>query len=305
MNISDSTRESLHVRLPATSANLGPCFDAAAIALNLHLEIRATRGEEFSLHASGRDPEICGQLRNNLLIETYCNTLTAEGRRPVPLAFEVDNGIPLGMGCGSSAAVRLGGVALAAHFGQLGWTGERILAEACALEGHPDNAAACWLGGFVSATCEEKRVHAARLPPPPEWGALLLLPHQPLATTSARAVLPDNYSREDVVANLQRATLLATAFAARRGELLRVAMQDRIHQPYREEICPLLPLLTPLAGDAGILGVALSGAGPAVLLLVEKNAFPVARARVSELTKMIPGLELLSCELEACGVAYL
>ena len=293
------------MRLPATSANLGPCFDAAAIALTLHLDIRATRGEEFSLHASGRAPEICGQLRNNLLIETYCNTLTAEGSRPVPLALQVDNGIPLGMGCGSSAAVRLAGVALAAHFGQLGWDGERILGEACALEGHPDNAAACWLGGFVSATCEEKRVYAAKLPPPPQWAALLLLPHQPLATTSARAVLPDNYSREDVVANLQRATLLATAFATGRGELLHIAMQDRIHQPYREEICPLLPLLMPLAGDAGILGVALSGAGPAVLLLVEKSAISAARALVSEVTQKIAGLELLSCQLEPSGIAYL
>lgn len=303
--VPDPTAESLHLRLPATSANLGPCFDAAALALTLHLEVRATRGAEFSLHASGRDLEICGELRNNLLIETYRNTLAAEGRSPMPLTLQVDNGIPLGMGCGSSAAVRLAGVALAAHFGRLGWNGERILAEACALEGHPDNAAACWLGGFVSATCEGKRVFAAKLPPPSGWGALLLLPHQPLATTSARAVLPAHYSREDVVANLQRATLLATAFAVGGGELLRVAMKDRIHQPYREEICPLLPLLTPLAGHAGILGVALSGAGPAVLLLVEKNASPEARRLVSEVTQAMTGLELLSCELESGGAVYL
>jgi len=301
----DPNSPTLKLRLPATSANLGPCFDAAALALSLYLEIAATRASEFSLQASGRNPEICGELRNNLLIQTYRNTLLAEGREPIPLALEMNNGIPLGMGCGSSAAVRLAGVALAAHFGHLGWSGERILAEACDLEGHPDNAAACWLGGFVAATREEKRVYAATLPPPPGWGALLLLPHEPLATTSARAVLPETYSREDVVANLQRATLLTTAFADGRGELLRVAMQDRIHQPYREEICPLLPLLTPLAGRSGILGVALSGAGPAVLLLVEERALPEARALAGETTQGIHGLELLSCQLEVSGVAYL
>ena len=128
-------------------------------------------------------------------------------------------------------------------------------------------------------------VYAAKLAPPPSWKALLVLPHLPLATTSARAVLPERYSREDVVANLQRATMLATAFAQGKGELLQIAMEDRIHQPYREEICPLLPILPPLAGEGGILGVALSGAGPAVLLLVEESATMKAQFLVREATK--------------------
>ena len=295
----------LHLRLPATSANLGPCFDAAALAVQLYLEIRATQATEFSIHAVGRSPEICGKLEHNLLIETYRNALAAAGAEQVPLALLVGNEIPLGMGCGSSAAVRLAAVALAAHFGKLGWDGERILAEACILEGHPDNAAASWLGGFVAATCEGRKVYAAKLAPPPSWKALLVLPHLPLATTSARAVLPEKYSREDVVANLQRATMLATAFAHGKGELLQIAMTDRIHQPYREEICPLLPILTPLAGEGGILGVALSGAGPAVLLLVEESATMKAQFLVREATKSVFGLEQLICPLEPSGVAYL
>lgn len=295
----------MHIRLPATSANLGPCFDAAALALALHLEIRAQRAAEFSLHASGRNPEICGSLEKNLLIETYSEMLADEGRAIVPLSLEVRNGIPLGMGCGSSAAVRLAGIALAAHFGRLGWDGEKILARACVLEGHPDNAAACWLGGFVAATGETDRVHAISVHPPSAWSALLVLPHLPLATKSARAVLPEAYSREDVVANLQRSSLLATAFCQGRGDLLQVAMQDRVHQPYREEICPLLPLLTPLAGQKGILGVALSGAGPAVLLLIENGAGAEAQLLVEAATTGISGIEVLACALEAGGAEYL
>jgi homoserine kinase len=305
MRPSDPLSDRMHIRLPATSANLGPCFDAAALALALHLEVRAQRAAEFSLHASGRDSEICGSLKKNLLIETYSEVLAAEGRAVVPLALEVVNGIPLGMGCGSSAAVRLAAIALAAHFGGLGWDGEKILGRACALEGHPDNAAACWLGGFVAATFEAERVHAISVKPPLSWSALLVLPHLPLATVSARAVLPEKYSREDVVANLQRSSLLATAFCQGRGDVLRVAMQDRVHQPYREEICPLLPLLTPLAGQKGILGVALSGAGPAILLLIENGAETEGRGLVEAATAGVAGLEVLACSLEAGGTAYL
>jgi homoserine kinase len=301
----ESHPDRLHLRVPATSANLGPCFDAAALALALYLEVSATSAQKFSIEAFGRDPEICGKIDGNLLIDTYCSILKSECREVPPLALTVQNGIPLGMGCGSSAAVRIAAVALAAHFGQLDWNDDRILAVACELEGHPDNAAACWLGGYVAATCEGKVVHAASLAPPAGWSALLALPHKPLATSSARAVLPENYSREDVVANLQRATLLSIAFAQGRGELLRAAMQDRIHQPYREEICPLLPLILPLAGQKGILGVALSGAGPAVLLLIEQDALESAKELVREATTGIDGLELLPCNLEGSGVLFL
>jgi homoserine kinase len=183
----------------------------------------------------------------------------------------MENGIPLGMGCGSSAAGRLAAIALAVHFGRLDWSSEEILEEACFLEGHPDNAAACWWGGFVVAANEGRKVFGTRVVPPDEWRAIVVLPADPLATSKARAVLPDCYDRDDVVVNIQSAALLGLAFAQGRGDLLRVAMNDRIHQPYRAPICPLLPRLLPLAGEHGILGAALSGAGPAVLVIVESE----------------------------------
>jgi homoserine kinase len=259
---------SLRLRLPATSANLGAAFDTAAVALGFHLVVEADQAEVFSIAATGRNADLCSQINNNLILDTYRRVLEQEGREPVPLAIRMENQIPLGMGCGSSAAGRLAAIALAAHFGGLGWTSEQILAEACAQEGHPDNAAACWLGGMVVAACEGKRLHVARVQPSANWLAMVVLPTAPLATSKARAVLPERYSRADAVANIQAASLLGLAFAQGRGDLLRPAMQDRIHQPYRADLCPLLPRLLPLAGKRGILGVSLSGAGPSVLLIL-------------------------------------
>lgn len=259
---------SFRLRLPATSANLGAAFDTAAVALGIHLIVEADRSEAFSIAATGRNADLCSQLEDNLIVETYRRLLSREGREAAPLAIRMENQIPLGMGCGSSAAGRLAAIALASHFGGLQWTTEQVLTEACAQEGHPDNATACWLGGMVVAACEGKQVHAARVEPPANWRAMIVLPKAPLATSKARAVLPERYSRADSVANIQAASLLGLAFAQGRGDLLRPAMSDRMHQPYRTEMCPLLPRLLPLAGSHGILGVALSGAGPSVLVIL-------------------------------------
>jgi homoserine kinase len=262
----------IRLRLPATSANLGPGFDAVAVALDVYLELVAEAAGEFSITATGRDAERCARIEDNLIVEGYRKLLHDHQRPIVPLAIRMVNGIPLGMGCGSSAAGRLAAIALANHFGQLGWKNDRILEEAYALEGHPDNVAACWLGGFVTAVSEGKRVHTARIDPPEAWRAIVALPAEPLSTTHARAMLPANYPLSDVVANLQSVATLALAFAQARGDLLHLAMMDRIHQPYREPSCPLLPLLMPLVGSHGILGVALSGAGPAVLVVVGRES---------------------------------
>jgi homoserine kinase len=294
-----------HLRLPATSANLGPGFDAAAVALDFYLEIDAEPAAEFSIAATGRDQERCSQVEDNLILEIYKRLLESHGRPVLPLALRMANGIPLGMGCGSSAAGRLAGIALAVHFGQLGWNSERILEEACALEGHPDNAAACWLGGFVTAACEGREVHVARVVPPAGWRAIVVLPAEPVPTSKARAVLPSSYSRDDVVANIQSAAVLGLAFAQGRGDLLRVAMKDRIHQPYRALICPLLPRLLPLAGSRGILGVALSGAGPAVLAVIEgQEALGPGAAAIHAALVGLPEPEIVACRFESNGTRW-
>ena len=266
------------IKLPATSANLGAAFDAAAVALDFHLTVEATPAEAWSINATGRNTDLCSRLENNLILDTYSFLLAREGKQAPPLALRVNNQIALGMGCGSSAAGRLAAIALAVHFGKLPWDSERILAEACALEGHPDNAASCWLGGMVVAAGTGSNLKVARVEPPAGWRALVVMPGESLATSEARAVLPAAYSRQDAVANIQAASLLGVAFAQGRGDLLQAAMADRLHQPYRAAICSLLPVLLPLAGKTGILGVALSGAGPSVLLIAESARVAEARS---------------------------
>jgi len=296
----------LRLSLPATSANLGPGFDAVAVALDVFLEIDAEAAEEFRLTAKGRDAERCARLEDNLIIETYKKLLKSQERPIVPLAIRMTNGIPLGMGCGSSAAARLAAVALASHFGGLDWSTERVLEEAYALEGHADNVAACWLGGFVTAICEGSKVHAVRVDPPEDWRAIVVLPAEPLATSKARSVLPRNYPLEDVVANLQSVAMLALAFAEGNGEMLRIAMSDRIHQPYREPMCPLLPMLLPLAGEDGILGAALSGAGPAMLVVVsdERHEEAASKAILRSVENRI-AVELARCRFSKAGAFQL
>lgn len=294
------------LRLPATSANLGPGFDTAAVALDFYLTVEAEPAHEFSIAATGRDADRCGQMQDNLVLDLYRKVLADKGREIVPLAIRMHNDIPLGMGCGSSAAGRLAAIALAVHFGRLGWTDDRILAEAAMLEGHPDNVAACWLGGFAAAGDAGRNglVPVARVTPPSEWLALVVLPHEPLATSKARAVLPESYSRQDVVSNLQAVALLGLAFAQGRGELLQSAMADRIHQPYRAAICPQLSRLLPLTGSDGILGVALSGAGPAVLAIIAgEQHVTAARDAVRKALADSPEPEVLVCRFEENGAS--
>jgi homoserine kinase len=163
------------------------------------------------------------------------------------------------------------------------------------LEGHPDNVAACWYGGLtIAATGPPLAI--VSIPPPAHWRGLLVLPENPLATAKARGLLPETYERQDVVANLQGVALLTAAFALGRADLVRVATRDRLHQPYRAQICPLLPALLPLAGTHGVMSVTLSGAGPAVMLLTQEPA-------EDKLLEAIRGCARSVCPVEVLPVA--
>jgi homoserine kinase len=294
------TPNPLHLALPATSANLGPAFDAAALAIRLFLKIRARPAKDFSITASGRDSEICGSMENHLILTTYREILRAEGKPPLPLALRLDNQIPIGKGCGSSAAARLAGIALAVHYGKLGWSDSRIVGEASRREHHPDNAAACWMGGLaVARMLSETEAQVARFLPKGNWPLLLAVPEQTLLTEEARRVLPAQYSRADAVTNIQNSLLLLAALVQGNPKLLGSALADRIHQPYRAALCPLLPALEKLAGVNGVLGVALSGAGPSVLIFLDAKAgLSRVKARVAEHLRSVG----LSAELMATAI---
>ena len=257
------------INLPATSANLGPAFDAAALAIGLDLRVRATRAKKYTIAATGHDPEICGAVEKHLILTTYEEVLASE-KKPAPaLALNIHNGFPIGKGLGSSAAARLAGIALAVHFGRLKWNSARIIGEASKREHHPDNAAACWMGGVtVARMFGESEAHVARFVPKGKWPLMLAIPQEPLSTEKARSVLPHEYSRADAVTNIQNSMLLLAALFQGDAKLLSSSLEDRIHQPYRAELCPLLPALDTFDPEDGVLGVALSGAGPSVLMFL-------------------------------------
>ncbi len=296
----------LELSLPATSANLGPAFDTAALAFGLRLNLKAELAPNFSIAAKGRDSTICGKVDNHLILETYKDVLALEGKQVVPLAISIRNQMPIGKGCGSSAAARLAGIALAVHFGDLRWDDARIIGEASRREHHPDNAAACWLGGLVVARMSgEAEAHAIKIKPKGKWPLLFMVPEHPLSTEDARRVLPGQYSRADAVANIQNSMLLLSAFVQGRRDLVGAALQDRMHQPYRAPLCPLLPAMQKRIGQDGILGVALSGAGPSVLVFLDPSNRPnrIRQKVAGYLKETGLGAELILTSIDDAGAA--
>jgi homoserine kinase len=263
-------RKRVEITLPATSANLGPAFDTAALAFRLYLKIAAEPAAEYSVTARGRDADICGAAEDHLILNTYREVFEDEQKPIVPIALRIDNKIPIGKGCGSSAAARLAGIALAVHFGGLRWDDAQIVAEASRREHHPDNAAACWMGGLaIARMAVDGEVQFMKFMPKGKWPLLLVVPDQPLSTEQARRVLPPQYSRQDVVTNVQNSMMLLAAFVQGRHDIVSAAQEDRIHQPYRSPLCPLLPAIQEITGNWGVLAAALSGAGPSVLIFLD------------------------------------
>jgi homoserine kinase len=266
------------------------------LALSMRLTIEAQVAVSFQIEATGRDAALCGELEHNLILDTYSDVLTRAGAAILPLHLKLHNEVPLGMGCGSSAAALLAGVAFADHFGDLRLGDTGIVAEASRLEGHPDNVAACWYGGFTVSAQDGETISVATIGVDPEgaggWELLLAMQPTSLATTKARALLPESYSKADAIFNVQRASLLVAAFAQGRLDLLRTAMQDRMHQAYRAEACPLLKKLLPLMNEPEIAGVALSGAGPSVLVFLGgETTMLEAATRIQQVVG--PDVELL------------
>ena len=258
------------VAVPGSSANLGAGFDTLALALELFLDVTAgPRWGEARAFVSGAHVAGLPSDDSNLVWRAFCRAFRSRGKEPPDYTLQLHNEIPLESGLGSSAAAAVAGIALANAIGELELSAEERIALAAEFEGgHPDNVAASTLGGLaVVARRADGRIAAVSLPWPAEIGVLLAVPELRLATEKARAVLPSSYSRADAVSNIQRAALFVAAVGSGKFSLLRTAVEDRIHQPYR---APLVPgLQEALALDApGLLGVALSGAGPSLVAFV-------------------------------------
>ncbi len=260
-----------NVRVPASSANLGPGFDALGLALGVYLDCRFRASGRLSITATGRDAGAISTAEDNLIWQTALSVASDVGMAMPPIDLAIDNQIPLGKGMGSSAAALTAGVVIADRLLGLGWRPPRILDEAARLEGHPDNVAACVLGSIVASAIDSGgAVRAVRLELPSRFGIGLVVPDFVLPTVEARAVLPSCYSKEDAVFNVQRAALLIAALAAGSTAAFPAALEDRFHQPYRVPLVPGLGDILKLRAP-GLLGCALSGAGPSILLFYERG----------------------------------
>lgn len=273
----------IHVCVPASSANLGPGFDVLAVALGLHLRCTLRRaGMGLQITASGRDSAEIPCDESNLIWRAF---LRLTGGRPKEgLHLEIANEIPLGRGLGSSAAAIVAGLALANEWAGLGKSKDQIVEEATEMEGHPDNVAAAVQGGFVaSCIAADGGVLSTHIPFRETLQAVLVVPQFQLSTEAAREVLPTGYSRADAVFNLQRLALLLEALRQGRGDLLREAMRDRLHQPYRAPLVPGFADILEMGNSGsvpGLLGVALSGAGPSVVAFCDSRAAEAGEAIV-------------------------
>ena len=262
------------IRVPGSTSNLGPGFDCFGLALKLYLTVRA--------HAVSGASELCrvtttGIEENQVLPRNASNliyrAMTFAARREnvslPPVELDVHNEIPLASGLGSSAAAIVAGIKLSSLLTGYKMTDQTVLNYATEFEGHPDNVAASLCGGFVINCLQDDRtVIAAKLDWPPKIRVLVVSPHSQLPTHVARAALPRTLSRSQAVYNLQRSALFTAAIAQQRYELLWEAMHDQLHQPQRESLVPGLAEALALPRMDGLLGVALSGAGPSILALV-------------------------------------
>jgi len=292
--------DDFEIRVPASIANLGPGFDTLAVAVQLYLVLRARkipgRGE---MQFRFLDHELCAE---NLIERAY-RCLAGDQARSLPsLLIEVRSEIPMRAGLGSSAAATVAGLRL--YEAITGPIPQRtMLSAACALETHPDNAAAALLGGLtVSCQLPDGAVCASRFPWPESLGFVVLTPELPLTTQESRGVLPESIARTDVVFNLQRVALLLQSLQSEDFSLLKLALGDRVHQPWREKIVPGLAEVLNLE-HRDLLGVCLSGSGPSIVGIAERNLWEIGEllGSVYRQSGIDYKLRLLQAHQESCG----
>jgi homoserine kinase len=259
------------VRVPASSANLGPGFDALGLALQVHLVCRFRPSSALTIRAQGRDAAQISTGENNLIWETALRVAADTHRTLSPIELEITNNIPIGKGLGSSAAALTAGVVIANRVLNLKWDTHRILNEAAQIEGHPDNVAACVLGSIVASAIDSEGVaRAIRMELHPLYNVAVVVPDYELPTAEARRVLPSTYSSEDTIFNVQRSALLLVALATGATHVFPTALEDRLHQPFRYALVPGLKEIVELRAP-GLLGCALSGAGPSILVFHQRG----------------------------------
>jgi homoserine kinase len=246
------------VKVPATSANLGPGYDVLAAALALHLELEVEETGTFKVEAEGLDVPLD---RSNLCVRAFESLRSADG-----IAFRSKSEIPLAAGLGSSAAAIVAGLLAADHLYELAQEPEDVLRRAAEIEGHPDNVAAALYGGFVVCAIDDGTLTATRLDPPEGVEAVVVVPGYQVPTEEARKAIPEQVPLADAVANISAASELVLGIQRSDLTLIGRGLADRLHQPYRAPLYRRSMEIVQEAPRMGAIGATISGAGPTVLI---------------------------------------
>ncbi len=255
---------SVTVRIPASTANLGPGFDCLGLALDLYNTVELSLAALTEVTVTG---EGLGRLPGtpaNLVLRAAEALAERAGVQVPGWRLVQHNEIPLARGLGSSSAAIVGGLLACDRLLDLETPEGELLDLATQLEGHPDNVAPALLGGLTVCAQEAGQTHCLRLPPPEGLHVAVAIPDFEVSTEAARQALPATYSRADAVFNVSHACLTQAALAQGRYDLLGAAMQDRLHQPYRTPLVPGMARVIEAATEAGAAGAVLSGSGPTV-----------------------------------------
>lgn len=286
------------VKVPASSANLGPGFDSLGIALNLYLTVVAEKSTKWQVIPLSEQLADFPEDDNHFICRIAIDTALKFGRDMPPLKMTVKSEIPLARGLGSSAAAIVAGIELADYFCGLELSKKEKLQLAAVIEGHPDNAGACLYGGFVVGSQNGGEVDVTVLDQIC-FDPVLVVPHEELLTEVSRDVLPKSMGFAQGVQASANANQLLAALLTEQWQLAgRMIRADLFHQPYRKALVPFFDLVDELAIEAGAFGVALSGAGPAILCLSE----PGKGDRIAkELEKQLQGLKVHRLEIDRQG----
>ncbi|WP_046228322.1 homoserine kinase [Paenibacillus dauci] len=267
-----SRRSSVRVAVPASTANLGPGFDTLGMALSLYSWLELKEAEQTSITLLGDQLYGIPTDKTNLIYKIAQSVFEKTGVSIPELEITMYSDIPLTRGLGSSASALIGALAAAnALTGHL-LSDEELLNMATAFEKHPDNVGASLYGGIIAATWDGEQARCIGIQPPEALQALVVIPEFQLSTTKARDVLPAQLSMADAVYNISRSSLLVAALSSGKLEMIREAMQDRLHQPYRAALIPGMEPILAHAAEYGALGIALSGAGPTMIALVDRHS---------------------------------
>ncbi|MDD5543933.1 MAG: homoserine kinase [Acidobacteriia bacterium] len=268
------------IRVPASTSNLGPGFDVFGLALGLYLgiEARPSGTGSHQLEITGADAADLQNQKRNLILEVARKTAAAHHFKLPGLHLKIHSDIPLARGLGSSAAAIIGGISIAECFSRRSFSTSEIFRMALNFEAHPDNLAACLLGGFTAAQVDLRRsAWVRRLPLDRHLRVIVAIPELRISTHLARQVLPPTYPRADVVSNLQNAVLLSHALGEVSHFESRHLFSDRLHQPYRARLLPGLTEAIQLPKMAGLVGVFLSGSGSTLAALATSNFESIGR----------------------------